>query len=600
MHSLQTTIVPLNAWKLSKVVHREVFLDGSIATSGPGKDRLLEKIRESRNYLQSSAIIMKVLSAVFALAIYAMTILGMVNAYLPGIHNEIFSLSASTAIVFVFQFMFVFTYGMIGLIGFFSSSAFKYLHTLPISKKKIQATAYFTYFRLINWQMVSIFLGLPIASGLGMYILPIAFQDLGIFITVSWLDISLSVLCSLVISFVNIIFLFSLMLTVSLYIAKKLYKPTGGSKIQTILQLIVSLLYAIVSLGAGLAVTYLVDLVQGGFIIGPQGGLINIILNFTIYPFGLTHLYSIFHIGILRGWAIIPIANIWIAIGGFILTIGVTYLLFRRSMKILSSLTKEEIHTGKHNTKIDVILKLEVYEPIKAIYKKDMSYIFRNFSSTLYFIFPILMPLVLLIQVFGIETTGYDALFEIVMFTFFYSGMTISFAIMCVTAPESETGGLLYLLPSKMRDIYRVKRRIMFISMAISALAPILIMIINSLSNSFQLSEDPILPSILLSISCLVIYFYGIELALFMYSRFFGKMRNKYTIQMLNVKNKILKIIFGVIILYVVSYVPLVAGYFLGIVFGGSVLYGSMIMLGTALIFAVIFSILAYKNFNSH
>ncbi len=52
------------------------------------------------------------------------------------------------------------------------------------------------------------------------------------------------------------------MLTVSLYIAKKLYKPTGGSKIQTALQLIVSLLYAIVSIGAGLAITYLVEIVQ--------------------------------------------------------------------------------------------------------------------------------------------------------------------------------------------------------------------------------------------------------------------------------------------------------------------------------------------------
>ena len=225
MHSLQANPIPLSAWKLSRIVHREVFLDGSIATSGPGKDRLLERIRESRNYLQSSAIIMKVLSAVFALAIYAMTILGMVNSFLPGIQNAIFSLSASTSIVFVFQFMFVFTYGMIGLIGFFSSSAFKYLNTLPISKKKIQTTAYLTYFRLINWQMVSIFIGLPIASGFGMWLLP----NLGPGIIITWVDITLNVLISIAASFVNVIFIFSLMLTVSLYIAKKLYKPTGGS-----------------------------------------------------------------------------------------------------------------------------------------------------------------------------------------------------------------------------------------------------------------------------------------------------------------------------------------------------------------------------------
>ncbi len=205
MHSLEKSVQPLSAWKLSKIVHREVFLDGSIATSGPGKDRLLERIRESRNYLQSSAIMMKVLSAVFALAIYAMTILGMINAYLPGIDNAIFSVSTSTSIVFVFQFMFVFTYGMIGLVGFFSSSAFKFLHTLPISKKKIQATAYLTYFRLINWQIVSIFIGLPIASGIGMYLLP----KLGIPVIITWFDMTLNVLITIIVSFVNVIFLFS-------------------------------------------------------------------------------------------------------------------------------------------------------------------------------------------------------------------------------------------------------------------------------------------------------------------------------------------------------------------------------------------------------
>ncbi|TFG19138.1 MAG: hypothetical protein EU530_07115 [Promethearchaeota archaeon] len=208
------------------------------------------------------------------------------------------------------------------------------------------------------------------------------------------------------------------------------------------------------------------------------------------------------------------------------------------------------------------------------------------------------MPLILLIQIFAAQTVGYDAFFEITLFTFFYSGMTLSFAIMCITAPESDTGGLLYILPSKMKDIYRVKRRIMYISMFLSAIAPSIIMIVYAISNRFEFPENTILPAIFMVLSYLVIYFYGTELALTLYSRFFGKMRNKYTIQMLNVKHKFLKIGLGIVILYVGSYIPLIAGYFLGIVLGFSVFYGSVIMLGTSILLFGVIRWIAYKNFN--
>ncbi|MHA1452486.1 MAG: hypothetical protein ACTSRD_06465, partial [Promethearchaeota archaeon] len=380
---------PISAWKLSKVVKKEVFLDGSIATSGPQKDRLLERMRESRNYLQNSALMMKILSAVFALAVYSMVIVSITSVGYGVIQNIIFSLSVSISMAIVFQFMFVFTYGMIGLIGFFSSSAFQYLFTLPISKKKIRVTAYLTYFRLIDWQIVAIFLGLPIAVGTGIGL-----------ITGSWGIVIFTVLISTIISFVNVIFLFSLMLSVSLFLAKKLYKPTGGSKGRSALQLIVSLLYAVVSLGASLAITYLVELVSTPFAIGNHGSLINLLLNFFLYPFGLTYLQSIVIIGPLLGWYYIPIQNFVVAIIGFMLTIGVTYLIFRRSMRILNSLTKQEVYDANQQASEDVVVSVEIKKPIHAIFKKDITYVFRNFQTTLYFLFPILMPLVILLQVF--------------------------------------------------------------------------------------------------------------------------------------------------------------------------------------------------------
>ncbi len=587
MRTPQDVKVPLNAWKLSKVLHREVFLEGSIATSGSGLDRLKERIRDNQRYLYSTAVMMKVISSIFALFVYTLTVSSMEAIDPSSIESSIFDISFSNAMVLVFQFMFIFTYGLISLIGFFSSSAFKYLHTLPIPRKKIKLTAYLTYFRLINWQLVTMLIGLPVASGLGIFV----FGG-------TWIEIVLFVLVSAVISFVNVVFLFSLMISVSLYIAKKVYKPTGGSKFRTVLQILVTLMYSIVSLGASLAISLLFPVVQAGFDVNSQ--TVNIITNLVIYPFGLTHLYSIFLMGLTVGWHLIPTLYIWVAVAGFLLVTGAAYLLFRRSMKILSSLVKEEVYESKQKSPEEVTIKLDLHKPTKAIFKKDVTFIFRNFSSTLQFIFPILMPLVLLIQIFMISGGGYAEFFSVGMFAFAYSGMTISFAIMCVTAPESETGGLLYILPSNMRDIYRVKRRIMFLSLAASALAPSLILIIFSLIGRFPLVFNPLTPAILITVSFFVIYFYGTELSLVLYSRFFGKMRNKYTIQMLNVKHKFWKIALGIIIIYIVNFLPIIVGFYVGALLGGSALYGALVMLGTALLLAGVIRGIAYKNFNSH
>jgi hypothetical protein len=485
--------------------------------------------------------------------------------------------------------MFIFVYGLIGLIGFFSSSAFKYLHTLPITKKKIQVIAYLTYFRLINWQLGAIFIGFPVASGIGAFISGTTLPNLIILVGIST-----------ILSFVNIIFLFSLMLTVSLFIAKKVYKPTSSSKLQTVMQIFVSLMYAVVSLGASLAIYYMVPAIQSG-IFQINSDLFSIYSNFILYPFGLTHLHSILMIGFIKGWNFIPPITIWISVVAFMLLASITYLLFRRSLRILSMLVKEETYASKRKSTEEIKINLDISKPIPAIFKKDMKFIFRNFSSTLYFLFPILMPLVILLQQIGtVSGGGFSSFWEIIIFAFLYSGMILSFAIMCVTAPESESSGLLYILPAKMRDIYRVKRRIMFFSLSLSSIAPGLILIIKAIKNQFSESADYLWPAIIVTISYLVIYFYGTELALTLYSRFFGKMRNKYTIQMLNVKRKFIKVALGVIILYVVSYIPIILGLLIGSLFGMSALYGSLGMLSTSLVLFGVIRWIAYINFNSH
>lgn len=119
MRTIKDVSVPLSAWQLSKTLHREVFLEGSIATSGPQMDRLKEKIRDNRNYLYSTALMMKIISSIFALFVYILTIFSMDSIDTSSVDQSIFSLSASNAMVLVFQFMFVFTYGLISLIGFF-------------------------------------------------------------------------------------------------------------------------------------------------------------------------------------------------------------------------------------------------------------------------------------------------------------------------------------------------------------------------------------------------------------------------------------------------------------------------------------------------
>ena len=69
---------------------------------------------------------------------------------------------------------------------------------------------------------------------------------------------------------------------------------------------------------------------------------------------------------------------------------------------------------------------------------------------------------------------------------------------------------------------------------------------------------------------------------------------------MLNVKHKFLKIALGIIFIYIANFLPIVLGFFIGGNLGESALYGSIVMLGTAILLAGVIRVIAYKNFNFH
>ena len=140
----------------------------------------------------------------------------------------------------------------------------------------------------------------------------------------------------------------------------------------------------------------------------------------------------------------------------------------------------------------------------------------------------------------------------------------------------------------------------MYFPMSLSAIAPSLIIILYPIYGPAK-TLDYLQPSILLAISFFVIYFYGTELTLTLYARLFGKIRNKLTIQMLNVKHKILKIILGMVLLYIACFIPIIVGMIFGVFFfGESVLYTSIIMLGSAIVLSGVIRAISFKLFNSH
>lgn len=159
-------------YALSKTVVEEAFLDGQMSTAGANQASLLEKLEKNArsNHMQAVA-----LKYVFAFLLGFMSVLHLISvlevnqalARGPVPHATI--LMASSLVMgvgFAAQFMYVLLMGMQLTAGLMSGSAFRWLQTLPLSRRDVDRLTYLALFRSYNAPVLAAIVTVPVVLGI--------------------------------------------------------------------------------------------------------------------------------------------------------------------------------------------------------------------------------------------------------------------------------------------------------------------------------------------------------------------------------------------------------------------------------------------------
>ncbi|MBD3230013.1 MAG: hypothetical protein GF329_17655 [Candidatus Lokiarchaeota archaeon] len=523
--------------KISKNVYNETFLEGYLINMGNRKEKFLNKLRENKKNARRNVWITKIVAAIFFIVMDIFLIfiilnfqfnVGSVNP--SNFSSFLFATSVCMSVLFLIKILYFFVYSITSLSGVFTGNAFKMLEILPLKKTEIQKVAFFVFLRSLDLMILIIFLGFPIIT---------------IIFTLAFLPI----LMSFLLSAINLLYSISIVSIIVYLMSKKLFTASSRSKGKSVLRILVTVGYAFtmifMSFVFGFLYDWIEDLMIGSLSWASDMSILNSILCF-IYPFSISYLFGISMLPFDK----IYLNQILVPIIGIIVSVLLGFLLFRVALKFLRSITREEdIHIERKKDKSKLKIEIDKTSPHYAIFKKDVFYILRNFSSSFYMFMPILLPLLGFLQVINISGTGMEKLMSTTIMTLFYIGGNLFMVLMASTTSENETGGLIFTIPVKQSTIYKGKSMFMMLIMFLSLLATSIASVILFYSQ---------IQYVILSILALgIIYFYSTELTLILYSFFVGKTKSGYTLYNLNPTNKIIKAIVGIIIVYMTAFTPI-------------------------------------------
>ncbi|MHA1821158.1 MAG: hypothetical protein ACTSU2_13580 [Promethearchaeota archaeon] len=555
--------------KLSKFAYIESFLEGNLIVAGIEKERFIERLEKNKNSLRNNAIFLKIVSAFFLLMLNLFFIMslqqlnkGLYTITEANINLYAFAFSTNLAIQYTLQFIFMFTYGLTMMLGFFSGKSFRFLNVLPLNKKDTSKILTLAFIRTIDYQLIVLIFAQPIIS----LIFIRSFQ---------------SFVVLLINSFVVMVFFISLMVIFSNFLSKRVFNEKRLSKNGNMLRILVSLGYIFVLMFSSLGISYFIEKSANFFVSniaqGDSGFMINFSLSFFIFPFSPAYFNLL---GVIPFSVSTPILmTILKFIPGYLLFCLLTYLLYKKALYILGNLPKEELKPMKWvrgrgryyiragrttapqskaslkdgstqtqtQTQTQTTISVTILPVQKAMLKKDFKNIFRSFNLILYFIFPIIYPLIGLFSVIKLSDNYFLFIETFQIIFIIYFGMMVVFSLMVATGTENESAGLLYTLPISNYEIFKSKRKIMLINIILGnivAFAVIFILcdiITYGLYTLFILANN-----IILSISL-------VDIALILYARLFGRVKNKYTLFKVNYANKTAKAVIGVAIIYAIS-----------------------------------------------
>jgi len=511
----------LDLYSQTKYITREVFIESQLQSAGSNQARLLEKMEKNKNYMRNNVIALKI---VYAFVLSFMPIIPLISYFqvreLLGsapIEAIIFTQSIIFSIFFGLNFAYLILFGMLNTSSFMSGESFDWLHTLPISEKKMKKLGFLTIFRSLDLPLIVMMLSFPI-------IIVIGTQDV------------LLMIITAIASIPNVVLSFSILIFIGEKLSRILYGEQKTTKKTTILRMATMIGYILMAMSLGLIINLsvqAVDFLFNIFIASENMLILSIIFSLIPYPFAPSFLISNFSAPL----QVSPI--IWTTtIIGFILFILLTWIIYHKAVNSLKTVTafekrEEKIEHPREKKEEEIEVEITTRTPIMAYLRKDLTTATRDFQTFMFLLMPIIFPLILVLS--GSAAISFSNPLEdaiLIWILILVSLAYIPAILVSGLLNMEETGAtILSSLPIIPRDQAKAKLLLMLsIQTASFLIAPLILSIFFGVWTIFLL----IGASIPLAWTFMILFF---ELKI----RLFGQMRYKYVIEEINREKKVLK-----------------------------------------------------------
>lgn len=513
----------LNIFSLSKFTNHEMILDSQLASSGAHQSKVLEKCVKNKKYVRTQAISMKFVSGLlmvvmpFLSVIMYFEIIENIDPFYP-IQGRIYVFNFFVLLSLVISILYLFLFGLFTTSSLMSGSAFKWLHTLPLSRKDLKKLGFMTLFRNLNIQIIMMTFSFPI-------ILLILTQNLFAFF-----------MC-LISSFLMTTFGTSILIIVGEKFSRVFSESNRQSSKANLLRMVSLIGFFFIAFGSSFVMQFglneILNLIDVFRLNPPSMGL-NIILSFIPLPFAPGYLVSL---------SLIPDQvplSLWASsIVGTGLLAGLTFLTYKIAIKSLSSVATFELDSSKTKkiAKIKdkpILIEVKSTSPIKSYIRKDLISSTRDYQSLIFVLMPLLYPVIMILSMQTVLTNevsspfGIMILWAIIMIASQFIPLMLVGGLLNMEESGSSTLASLPLLP---RDQAKAKLVLMLIihGISMSLMAIVLTLLIQSVNVLILiLGSLPITWALLLFVFQMKV-------------RLFGTMKYKYVLEEVNINNKLLK-----------------------------------------------------------
>ncbi|MFX1413179.1 MAG: CPBP family intramembrane glutamic endopeptidase [Promethearchaeota archaeon] len=508
-------------YSLAKYPNLEILMESQLNSAGANQAKLLEKYKKNKKSVKQQLFVLKIVYGFLFVFLPAITIIGFlsISEDHPSAPTEttLFIYSFVFSIFFIMSILYVLLMGLFSTSAFMSGNAFKWLQTLPFSKKELRKLGYVTVFRNMDVAIITMIIGFPI-------ILLIMTQDFVLF------------LICLVSSVINAVSAFSILIILSQKMANIFSESKVNSKRTYLLRIVTMGGFFILAFGTSFILTLLLNSIDTFFLMFPTNDsalLLNRILSFIPYPFGISYVMAFFTTP-----GTIPLDIIFTSMIGFALSIALAFLLYRVAIKQIKSATKTEIEIEKpKKRKIsieEISIEIKTISTTKSFIRKDLISTTRDYQSFIFMIMPIVYPVILILSMGYVITQEVSSIDSIIILWSIIVAVNqfIPFMLVAGFLNMEESGStILSSLPLLSREQARAK---IYLTLTIQAIGLGLMGIVLMIMTQSLL----LLVLFLLTIPIawiLLLYTFEVKISLF------GKMKYKYVIEEVHKGRKVLK-----------------------------------------------------------